>query len=157
MVEVFKEIQEHPRRFLDGRADMPKVVGEYLSDIMQIELTRFLGRKPYERMEEEANHRNGSYPRNFALKGIGEVAVKVPREPEKAIFGLRSFQKSKQYEDELRQDIAVMFLSGVSTRTLSMISQRLIGHKISSGEVSRCSRELVKAIENWGGIVTFLC
>jgi len=30
-----------------------------------------------------------------------------------------------------------------------MISHRLIGHKISSGEVSRCSRELVKAIENW--------
>ena len=43
----------------------------------------------------------------------------------------------------------MMFLSGVSTRTLPMISHRLIGHKISSGEVSRCSRELVKAIENW--------
>jgi len=23
---------------------------------------------------------NGSFPRNFALKGIGEVAVKVPRD-----------------------------------------------------------------------------
>jgi len=44
------------------RADMPKVVGGYLSDIMQVELTRFLGRKPYERIEEEANHRNGSIP-----------------------------------------------------------------------------------------------
>jgi putative transposase len=43
----------------------------------------------------------------------------------------------------------MMFLSGVSTRTLAMISQRLIGHKISAGEVSRCSRELVEAIENW--------
>ena len=149
MVEVFKEIQEHPGKILEMvRADMPKVVGEYLSDIMQIELTRFLGRKPYERMEEEANHRNGSYPRNFALKGIGEVAVKVPRD-RKGEYRTQVIPKSKQYEDELRQDIAVMFLSGVSTRTLSMISQRLIGHKISSGEVSRCSRELVKAIENW--------
>ena len=62
MVEVFKEIQEHPGKILEMvRADMPKVVGEYLSDIMQVELTRFLGRKPYERMEELANHRNGSY------------------------------------------------------------------------------------------------
>jgi putative transposase len=42
-----------------------------------------------------------------------------------------------------------MFLSGVSTRTLSMISHRLLGHKISSGEVSRCSRDLVHAIEDW--------
>ena len=149
IVEVFKEIQEQPGKILEMvRADMPKVVGEYLSDIMQVELTRFLGRKPYERMEEEANHRNGSYPRNFALKGIGEVAVKVPRD-RKGEYRTQVIPKSKQYEDELRQDIAVMFLSGVSTRTLSMISHRLIGHKISSGEVSRCSRELVKAIENW--------
>ena len=67
MVEVFKEIQEHPGKILEMvRADMPKAVGEYLSDIMQVELTRFLGRKPYERMEEEANHRNGSYPRKWA-------------------------------------------------------------------------------------------
>jgi len=75
-------------------------------------------------MEEEANHRNGSYPRNFALKGIGEVAVKVPGP--KGEYRTQVIPKSKQYEDELRQDIAVMFLSGVSTRTLSMISHRLI-------------------------------
>ena len=30
-----------------------------------------------------------------------------------------------------------------------MISHRLIGHKISSGEVSRCSQELLQAIESW--------
>ena len=116
---------------------------------MQLELTRFLGRQPYERVEaEETNHRNGSYPRNFTLKGIGEVGVKVPRDRE-GKYQIQVIPKSKQYEDELRQDIAVMFLSGVSTRTLAMISQRLIGHKISAGEVSRCSRELVQAIENW--------
>ncbi len=149
IVEVFKEIQAQPGKILEMvRADMPKVVGGYLSEIMQVELTRFLGRKPYERIVEEANHRNGSYPRNFTLKGIGEVAVKVPRD-RKGEYRTQVIPKSKQYEDELRQDIAVMFLSGVSTRTLSMISHRLIGHKVSSGEVSRCSRELVKAIENW--------
>jgi putative transposase len=115
-----------------------------------VELTRFLGRQPYERLDEEVepNHRNGSYSRNFALKGIGEIAVRVPRD-RKGEYQTRVIPRSKQYEDELRQDIAVMFLSGVSTRTLSMISQRLIGHKISAGEVSRCSRELVKATESW--------
>jgi len=100
---------------------------------MQLELTRFLGRQPYERVEaEETNHRNGSYPRNFTLKGIGEVGVKVPRDRE-GKYQTQVIPQSKQYEDELRQDIAVMFLSGVSTRTLAMISQRLIGRKISSG------------------------
>jgi len=41
-----------------------------------------------------------------------------------------------------------MFLSGVSTRTLSMISQRLIAINILR-RVSRCSRELVQAMRNW--------
>ena len=149
VVQVFKEIQEQPGKILEMvKTDMPKAVGGYLSEIMQLELTRFLGRKPYERVEEESNHRNGSYPRNFTLKGIGEVGVKVPRD-RKGKYQTQVIPKSKQYEDDLRQDIAVMFLSGVSTRTLAMISHRLIGRKISSGEVSRCSQELVKAIESW--------
>lgn len=28
----------------------------------------------------DTNHRNGSYERKYALKGIGEVEVKVPRD-----------------------------------------------------------------------------
>ena len=148
-VQVFKEIQEQPEKILEMvRADMPQAVGGYLSEIMRLELTKYLGRQPYERAEKESNHRNGSYSRRFTLKGIGEVPVRVPRD-RKGEYQTQVIPKSKQYEDELRQDIAVMFLSGVSTRTLSMISHRLIGHKISSGEVSRCSQELVQAIESW--------
>ncbi len=149
IVEVFKEIQNQPEKILGMiKADIPQAVGEYLSEIMRVELTQFLGRLPYERGVEEPNHRNGSYPRCFALKGIGEVPVQIPRD-RKGEYQTQVIPKSKQYEDELRQDIATMFLSGVSTRTLSMISRRLIGHKISASEVSRCSQELVQAIENW--------
>lgn len=150
VTEVFKEIQSQPEKILEMiKVDIPRAVGEYLSEMMGVELTRFLGRQPYERIEEaESNHRNGSYPRSFALKGIGEIEVRVPRD-RNGKYQSQVIPRSKRYEDELRQDVAVMFLSGVSTRTLSMISQRLIGHKISAGEVSRCSRELVKAVESW--------
>ena len=150
VVQVFKELQEQPEKILEiVKANIPQAVGGYLSEIMRLELTRFLGRQPYERAEDESNnHRNGSYSRCFTLKGIGEVPVQVPRD-RKGEYQTQVIPKSKRYEDELRQDIAVMFLSGVSTRTLAMISHRLIGHKISAGEVSRCSRGLVQAIENW--------
>jgi putative transposase len=153
VIEVFKEIQEikhQPGKILEMvKTEVPKVIGDYLSKIMQVELTRFLGRQPYERVEaEETNHRNGSYPRSITLKKIGEVEVKVPRDRQ-GKYQTQVLPKSKQYEDEIRQDIAMMFLGGISTRTLAMMSHRLIGRKISSGEVSRCSRELVEAIENW--------
>lgn len=149
VVQVFKELQEQPEKILEMvRVEMPKAVGDYLSEMMKLELTRFLGRRRYERAEVDPNHRNGSYPRSFTLKGIGQLAVKVPRD-RKGEYQTLVIPRSKQYEDELRQDIAVMFLSGVSTRTLAMISHRLIGHRISAGEVSRCSQRLVKAIEDW--------
>ena len=149
VVQVFKEIQEQPAKIMEIiRVDNRGVVGEYLSEIMRLELSRFLGRKPYERVKAEPNHRNGSYPRSFTLKGIGEVPVEVPRD-RKGEYQTRVIPKSKQYEDELRQDISLMFLSGVSTRTVSMISKRLIGRKISPGEVSRASHVLVQAIESW--------
>ena len=149
-IQLIKEIQQQPGKILEMvKTDVPKVIGDYLSEVMQVELTRFLGRQPYERIEDgEPNHRNGSYSRSFTLKKLGEVSVKVPRDRQ-GKYQTQVIPKSKQYEDELRQDIAMMFLGGISTRTLAMISHRLIGRKISSGEVSRCSQELVQAIENW--------
>ena len=48
VVQVFKEIQEQPEKILEMvRADMPQAVGGYLSEIMRLELTKFLGRKPW--------------------------------------------------------------------------------------------------------------
>ena len=42
-----------------------------------------------------------------------------------------------------------MFLSGISTRTLSMMSERLIGRKVSAQEVSKSSKDLKEAVEQW--------
>ena len=52
-------------------------------------------------------------------------------------------------EEELRRDICLMFLTGISTRTLSMISAQLIGRRISHSQVSLVSRELIDAVEQW--------
>ncbi|MFO8063165.1 MAG: IS256 family transposase [Spirochaetia bacterium] len=49
-------------------------------------------------------------------------------------------------EEQAEQKLAV---SGVSTRTLAMMSQRLIGRKISPMEVSKASQELTGAVEAW--------
>lgn len=43
----------------------------------------------------------------------------------------------------------MMFLTGVSTRTLSMMSERLIGRKVSPTEVSNANKELIAAVEKW--------
>jgi putative transposase len=115
---------------------------------METELTGFLGRGRYERVEGEINHRNGSYGRKYTLKGIGEIGVNVPRD-RNGEFSTQVIPRSKQYEDALREDLCAMFLAGVSTRTLSLMSERLIGRRISAMEVSNAGKELSRSVEAW--------
>jgi len=149
VAEIINVIHQGPESLFEMiRSKVQQSVEGYLNQLMKDELSGFLGRKPYERIEEETNHRNGSYGRKFTLKGIGEVAVKVPRD-RKGQFTTQVIPRSKQYEDSLREDLCAMFLAGVSTRTLSILSERLIGRKISPNEVSNSSRALTEAVEAW--------
>jgi putative transposase len=148
-MELINEIRQQPDSLFEMiRGTVKENVGKYLSELMDTELTGFLGRGRYERVEGESNHRNGSYGRRYTLKGIGEVDVTVPRD-RKGEFTTQVIPRSKQYEDALREDLCAMFLSGVSTRTLALMSERLIGRKISPMEVSNASRELSSAVESW--------
>ncbi len=49
----------------------------------------------------------------------------------------------------IAEDLSLMYLTGISTRTLSMLSRRLIGRSISHGEISKVNTELSEAIEQW--------
>ena len=111
-VELINEIRQQPDGLFEMiRSDVKKSVGQYMSELMETELTGFLGRDRYERVEVESNHRNGSYGRKFTLKGIGEVGVKVPRD-RKGEFSTQVIPRGKQYEDALREDLCAMFLAG---------------------------------------------
>ncbi|HDY70568.1 MAG TPA: IS256 family transposase [Nitrospirae bacterium] len=148
-VSLIKEIQKNPARVFEmATMNVQKDVGKYLTNLMKADLTHFLGREEYERTGEETNHRNGDYPRKFCIKGIGEVDVNVPRD-RKGEFQTQVLPKGKQYEDRIAEDLSLMYLTGISTRTLSMLSKRLIGRRISHGEISKVNTELTESIEKW--------
>ena len=130
------------------RLDVRESVGKYLTALMNTELTQFMGRAAYVRVAGNDKHRNGSYRRSFTMKNLGEVHVKVPRDREGA-FKTSIIPRSKQYEDEISRDLGALFLGGISTRTLSMISERLIGRKISPTEISSVNGELTEAVLKW--------
>ena len=147
VVNLIKEIQGKPGRIFEIIGmNVQKDVGKYLTNLMKGELTHFLGREEYERTEGETNHRNGDYPRKFCIKGIGEVDVQVPRD-RKGEYQTQVLPRGKQYEGRIVEDLSLMYLTGISTRTLSMLSRRLIGRRISHGEISKVNTELSEAIE----------
>lgn len=149
VVELFNAIQNAPGSIFEMvRMNVQEEVGKYLSTLMGAELSNFLGRGRYEHGSPDGNHRNGSYERKFCLKGIGEVTVKVPRDRQ-GDFQTEVIPRSQRYETALAEDFSLMYLTGISTRTLELLSKRLIGRKISHEEVSKANRELTEAVEQW--------
>lgn len=149
VLEIINGIRDGSQNLFDMmRQTIQETAGNYLTMLMDAELSHFLGRGRYVRSRGDANHRNGSYPRKFTLKGIGDVDLQVPRDRNN-LFTTQVIPRSRQYEDRLSEDISVLFLAGVSTRTLSMMSKRLIGRRLSPGEISNVSRELSVAVEAW--------
>ena len=148
--EYIKGLVEAPGKYFSMiRYNVRESVGQYLSELMEAELTFYIGRERYERRGGvEVNYRNGGYVRRFTLKGIGEVVVNVPRD-RNGKFKTSVLPRSRQYEDQIREDMGLMFLTGVSTRTLSLISHRLLGRSLSHEEVSKANLALTEGVEKW--------
>jgi putative transposase len=149
VLEVFKEISAAPEKLFElMRLDLREMAGGTLTALMEWELTVHLGRQRYERREGGGNHRNGSYPRRFTMKGIGEVEIKVPRDRQ-GTFKTALVPKGRRYEEALAQDLSLLFLAGLSSRSLAMISRRLVGRRLSHGEISNANKGLNEAVEKW--------
>ncbi len=146
---VFKEISEAPEKLFEMmRLDLREMAGEALTALMEWEFTIHVGRKRYERSQGQSNHRNGSYPRRFTMKGIGEVEVRVPRDRQ-GTFKTAILPKGRQYEEAVAQDLSLLFLAGLSSRSLAMLSRRLVGRTLSHTEISNANKGLEEAIEQW--------
>jgi putative transposase len=111
-------------------------------------LTIHLGRKQYERRLEAVKIIAMAHIRHFTIKGIGEVEIKVPRDRQ-STFQTAVLPKGRQCEEAIAQDLSMMFLAGLSTRSLSLISCRLLGRSLSHTEISQANAALTAAVERW--------
>jgi transposase-like protein len=148
--EVFNEIMKSPGRMFEMfRIDIKRACENAIERVIAMELTAYLGREKYERSKgKHKNYRNGSYPRSFTAKGIGTLNFDVPRDRE-GQFHSKVIKRYERYEEEIAHDVQAMFLSGMSTRGIELLSEHLLGRRVSSGEVSKINSELIAAVEQW--------
>jgi transposase-like protein len=147
---LIKEVENVPAKILEYIGmNIQKEVGAFLTNLMDKELTVHVGRERYERSKDGLkDYRNGSYTRTFCIKGIGEVEIRVPRDRD-GDFQSRVLPRCQRYDERITEDIAALYLTGVSTRTLSILSRRLIGRSLSPAEISSSTTELKQAVERW--------
>ena len=147
---LFKEIMREPGKMFDVfRIDIKRACEKAVEHVISLELTSYLGRERYERKTtDDKNYRNGSYQRTFTAKGIGSLQFKVARDRD-GEFHSKVINRYERYEKEIAHDVQAMFLSGMSTRSIELFSEHLLGRRVSSGEVSKIDAELIAAVEKW--------
>lgn len=140
VVELAKRLEANP-------AGLMREVGEHvragakevLERVMDAEITLFLGQQA-----ETLNKRNGFVTRTFVFKGLGAIELRVPRD-RAGRFETKVVPKGKRYDEALEKDLALLHLAGLSTRTLSHVSQRILGLTVSPQEVSNALATIVPA------------
>lgn len=116
---LIKEVENVPAKILEYIGmNIQKEVGAFLTNLMDRELTDHVGRERYERKEGDTDYRNGAYTRTFCIKGIGDVEVRVPRD-RNGDFQTQVLPRCQRYDSRITEDLAVMYMTGISTRTLS--------------------------------------
>ncbi len=114
-----------------------------LEQVMAAELELFLGEEA-----QKKNKRNGFVTRTYSIKGLGTLVVRVPRDRH-GKFASDVIPKDRRYDAQLEQDLALLHLAGLSTRTLSQLSPRILGVKISHTEVNNALKTLIPAAQKF--------
>lgn len=147
LVVKVHDVVELVKRFEASPATAMRELGEHvrqgakevLERVMDAEITLFLGQDG-----EVSNKRNGFVTRTFTFKGLGAIEVRVPRD-RLGRFESKVVPSGKRYDEALEKDLALLHLAGLSTRTLSHVSQRVLGLQVSAQEVSNALATIVPA------------
>jgi len=132
--EAAQAIEEFGRNRIQAfeaiTSELKTAVGNAFNHLLQTEMTLFLG-KP----EQSGNKRNGYEEREYALKGVGCIRIRMPQD-RKSQFKSQVIVPREQIDPRLKQDMAVLHLAGLSTRTMAMVSKRVLGVEVSTDTVS---------------------
>jgi putative transposase len=149
--KLFKQVMADPGSMFELlRIDLKEQAEKVINEMLKAELTSYLGRDRYQPTSrgKGKNYRNGSYPRSYNAKHLGELHLEVPRD-RNGEFHSQIVKRYQRREACLERDIALLFLGGFSTRSVELVSKALLGTAVSAGDVSKVTAELALSIEAW--------
>jgi putative transposase len=124
-----------------GDRDLMKaLMKEALQEVLEGEMTEFLGAEPGERTESRSGYRAGYYGRNLVTR-IGKLELRVPRD-RSGEFSTALFERYARSEKALVAALAEMYVQGVSTRKVKAITEELCGHSFSASAISTINKGL---------------
>ena len=124
-----------------GDRDLIKaLMKEALQEVLEGEMTEFLGASSGERTEARSGYRAGYYGRSLVTR-IGKLELRVPRD-RGGEFSTELFERYARSEKALVAALAEMYVQGVSTRKVKAITEELCGHSFSASSISAINKGL---------------
>jgi putative transposase len=121
----------------------------WINSLLEGERDEFLGRGRHQPLDpEHDNYRNGYRRRKINFFGLGEIELRVPRDRQ-GEFESKWLPERKGQDAELEAFLAEGFLAGLSTRDLARISEKHLGHKYDSKQISRIVSRATQDLEVW--------
>ena len=128
-----------------GDRDLMKaLMKEALQEVLEGEMTQFLGAAPSERSEGRSGYRAGYYGRSLVTR-IGKLELREPRD-RGGEFSTALFERYARSERALVSALAEMYVQGVSTRKVKAITEELCGHSFSASAISSINKGLDEAL-----------
>lgn len=140
-IEEFKN--NRIRAFESITSELRNAVGNAISNLLQTEMTLFLGKS-----EQSGNKKNGYKERDYALKGVGCIRIRMPQD-RKSQFKSEVIACNEQIDPRIKEDMAVLHLAGLSTRMLAMVSKRMLGVEVSPDTVSKSLGTIEEKASEW--------
>jgi transposase-like protein len=132
---------------LGGEDFLRGLVERVVQQVLEAEMTSFLGAGTYERTGERRGWRNGYKPRTLKTR-VGGLELMVPKDRD-GEFQTELFERYQRSEKALVLAMVQMYLEGVSTRKVSAITEALCGLEVSKSQVSALTAKLDAEVAEW--------
>jgi len=124
-----------------------ELLGSVLNQVLESQMTEHLGAERYEHQDERLGYRNGYRTRQLYTR-VGALTLRVPQTRDGS-FSTEIFKRYQRHEQAFVLGIMEMYLSGVSTRKVTKITEELCGVSFSKSTVSQLCTELDARLEAW--------
>lgn len=107
---------------------------------LEAEMSEALGAAKGERTAGRRGYRSGYYERNLITR-VGTLELRVPQDRE-GRFSTALFERYQRSEKALVGALAEMYVQGVSTRKVKVVTEELCGHEFSASSISAINKSL---------------
>src|SRR5687767_324311 len=141
------DVQMAQEVLLDDPSFLREIVERVVQQILEAEMSEHIGAAPYERGAGRKGHRNGHKPRSLRTR-VGTLNLLVPQDRE-GTFSTRLFSRYQRNEKALVLALMEMYVEGVSTRKVKVVTEELCGISFSKCLVSQLAGDLDAELRAW--------